>query len=268
MSAHQFHQVRPPAFAGTFYPADPLELRQLVEFCLAGAIRCQNQGSAKAFVLPHAGYVYSGPIAGTGYRCLADERDVIQRIILLGPSHRLAFRGLAVSGANTFATPLGEIPVDEAAVLELLAWPQVQLLEAAHQHEHSLEVHLPFLQVVLNQFTLIPLVVGDATEREVAEVLEILWGGLETRIVISSDLSHYYDYATARRLDEQTAQRIEALEPVATEQACGAFPLNGLLCSARKHGLRPRLLDLRNSGDTAGDRSRVVGYGAFAFCQR
>jgi len=219
-------------------------------------------------VLPHAGYVYSGPVAGTGYHCLEEDRDMVSRVVLLGPSHRVAFNGIAVSSANAFATPLGEIPVDEAAVAEILEVPQVQLLEAAHQHEHSLEVHLPFLQVVLNQFTLVPLVVGDATELEVSAVLDRLWGGMETRVLISSDLSHYHDYATARRLDEQTADQIEHLKPVATDQACGAFPLNGLLCSARKHGLHPHRLDLRNSGDTAGDRSRVVGYGAFAFCSR
>ena len=267
MSAHQLHEVRPPAFAGAFYPADPIELRQLVEFCLAGAIRCQRQGSVKAFVLPHAGYMYSGPIAGTGYHCLEEDRSSVERVVLLGPSHRVAFNGIAVSGANAFATPLGEVPVDEAAVLDLLDLPQVQMLESAHEHEHSLEVHLPFLQVVLNQFTLIPLVVGDASEQEVSEVLDQVWGGAETRILISSDLSHFHDYPTARRLDEQTADRIEHLEPVATDQACGAYPLNGLLCSARKHGLHSHLLDLRSSGDTAGDRSRVVGYGAFAFCR-
>jgi AmmeMemoRadiSam system protein B len=267
MSAHQFHKVRPPAFAGTFYPANPVELRELVEFCLAGAIRCQKQGSAKAFVLPHAGYVYSGPVAGSGYRCLELERNEIRRIILLGPSHRVAFHGLAVSEANAFATPLGEIPVDECVVADILELPQVQLLEAAHAREHSLEVHLPFLQVVLNQFALVPLVVGDATEEEISAVLEKLWGGHETRILISSDLSHYHDYLSARRLDEETAEQIERLEPVGVDQACGAIPLNGLLCAARKHGLHSHLLDLRSSGDTAGDRSRVVGYGAFAFCR-
>jgi AmmeMemoRadiSam system protein B len=268
MSAHQFHKVRPPAFAGTFYPADPVELRQLVEFCLAGAIRCQKQGSAKAFVLPHAGYVYSGPIAGTGYHCLEEDRDHVRRIVLLGPSHRVAFSGVAVSSANSFATPLGEISVDESAVSDILELPQVQLLESAHEREHSLEVHLPFLQVVLGQFKLVPLVVGDATAQEVCEVLDRVWGGAETRILISSDLSHYHDYATARRLDEQTAATIGRLESVATDQACGASPLNGLLYAARKHGLHSHLLDLRSSGDTAGDRSRVVGYGAFAFGPR
>jgi AmmeMemoRadiSam system protein B len=268
MSAYQLHRVRPPAFAGKFYPAEADELRQMVEFCLAGAIRCQQPRSAKAFVLPHAGYVYSGPIAGTGYRCLEFDRKVIRRIILLGPSHRVGFAGVALSEAGAFATPLGEIPVDDAALEGLLKLPQIRPYEAAHAREHSLEVHLPFLQVVLDEFTLVPLVVGEATADEISVVLEQLWGGSETRIIISSDLSHYHNYRAARQLDETTAHQIERLEPVVTNQACGAIPLNGLLESARKHQLYSHLLDLRNSGDTAGDRARVVGYGAFAFCRR
>jgi AmmeMemoRadiSam system protein B len=265
MSARQIHEVRPPACAGTFYPAPAAELRNMVEFCLAGAIRCPHRGFAKAFVLPHAGYVYSGPVAATGYRCLQQDRDVIRRIVLVGPSHRTAFRGLAASGTDAFATPLGEIPVDVGAIADLVALPQVQLLDAAHAREHSLEVHLPFLQVVLDQFAIVPLLAGEANDAEIGVVLDALWGGAETRFIISSDLSHYHPYATARRLDETTAGQIERLEPVATNQACGAVAVNGLFRAARRHGLRGRLLDLRNSGDTAGDRSRVVGYGAFAF---
>jgi len=265
MSAHQFHKVRPPAFAGTFYPAGAVALRESVEFCLAGAIRCHTLPSAKAFVLPHAGYVYSGPIAGTGYRCLELERDVIRRIILLGPSHRVAFSGIAVSEVSAFGTPLGEVPVDMAALAEIMELPQVRVLEAAHEHEHALEVHLPFLQTVLSDFKLVPLVVGEANEEEVAAVLEKLWGGAETRIIISSDLSHYFEHAVARQLDAETAGRIEKFQPVETTQACGAVPLNGLLAAARRHKLHPHIMDLRNSGDTAGNRARVVGYGAFAF---
>jgi len=265
MSAHQFHQVRLPAFAGMFYPASADELRRLVQFCLDGAVRCTSGRSSKAFVLPHAGYVYSGPVAGSGYRCLQMDRDIIKRVIVLGPSHRATFTGIAVSEASEFATPLGEIPVDESAIGQIREFPQVRVMESAHAHEHSIEVHLPFLQVVLENFTIVPLVVGEAREEEISVVLEKIWGGPETRIIVSSDLSHFHQYAVARQLDEETAERIEKLEPVEPDQACGCIPLNGLLCSARLHKLNSHILDLRNSGDTAGDRARVVGYGAIAF---
>lgn len=266
MSASRFTQVRPPAVAGTFYPQHPDELRRLVQFCLAGGRRTLlDPRQVKAQILPHAGLIYSGPIAGTGYLLLEKDCDSIKRVILLGPSHRLAFDGIAISNASKFATPLGEVSVDEAAVEEISELPGVELLEAAHAREHSLEVHLPFLQTVLPSFTLVPLVVGNASEETVSAVLEKLWGGPETRLIISSDLSHYFAYAEANRLDTETAARIEHLKPVGTDQACGAIPLNGLLRSARQHHLKPHTLDLRNSGDTAGSRDRVVGYGAFAF---
>jgi len=251
-----------------FYPSNAIELASAVRSYISDGPPVATDAPAKAFVLPHAGYDYSGPIAGTGYRVMENERAVVRRIILLGPSHRLAFRGLALPEANTFATPLGEVAVDETAINQALDLPGVQILEEAHVREHSLEVHLPFLQTALNQFTLVPLFVGEANEAEVSTVLEALWGGAETRIVISSDLSHYYDHNTAQQLDRQTAEDILNLRPVQTSQACGANALNGLLHSARAHSLRPRMLDLRNSGDTAGDRSRVVGYGAFTFERR
>jgi AmmeMemoRadiSam system protein B len=255
--------IRPPAVAGMFYPGDAAELRRLVESCLEGkpTPACV---SAKAYILPHAGYVYSGPVAGTGYRQLRAERDHVRRVVLLGPSHRVAFPGVAVSRYTGFATPLGVVPVDRLAIERLRDLPQVFESDRAHQREHSIEVHLPFLQVALRDFQVVPLVVGDASEREVAEVLDRLWGGPETRIIISSDLSHYHDYASACRLDRETARRIEQLEPVSSEQACGAVPLDGLLHAARARGMILRTLDLRNSGDTAGPRDQVVGYGAFA----
>jgi MEMO1 family protein len=265
MSAHLCSKVRPAVFAGSFYPANADDLRQLVQFCLAGGMRPAVKRSHKAFILPHAGLMYSGPVAGSGYLCLERDRAEIQRVILLGPSHRVAFPGIAVSEATCFATPLGEVPVDESALADVMGLPGVRVLEAAHEHEHSLEVHLPFLQSVLGDFKLVPLVVGDAGEEEVGQLLEKLWGGPETRVIISSDLSHFYDYAVARRLDAETATRIEELQPVTPAQACGAFPLNGLLRLARQHRLTARSIDLRNSGDTAGNRSRVVGYGAFVF---
>jgi AmmeMemoRadiSam system protein B len=257
--------TRTPAVAGLFYPADAQELRATVRGLLAAA--AATPPTPKAIIAPHAGYVYSGPIAASVYARLIPARDRIRRVVLLGPAHRVAFEGLAVSAAAAFTTPLGDIPVDTVAVERLLALPQVRVLDQAHRGEHSLEVQLPFLQEVLVDFTLVPLVVGDATPEEVSEVIEALWGGDETLVVISSDLSHYHDYATARRLDAATSRAIESLRPqdIGYEDACGRIPVNGLLLSARGHGLRAQLLDLRNSGDTAGTRDRVVGYGAYAF---
>jgi hypothetical protein len=189
----------------------------------------------------------------------------VHRVVLLGPAHRVAFRGLAASSATAFRTPLGDIPLDAAALESLRALPQVRVLDQAHALEHSLEVQLPFLQTVLKDFALVPLVVGDATYAEVAEVLEKLWGGAETLIVISSDLSHYHDYATAQRMDTATSQAIAALQPerIDYENACGRTPVGGLLTAARAHGLHAEIVDLRNSGDTAGPRDQVVGYGAY-----
>ena len=198
---------------------------------------------------------------------VAPARDRIHRVVLLGPSHRVPFRGLATSSADIFTTPLGQISLDHAAIDSITDLPQVQLLDEAHTLEHSLEVHLPFLQETLDDFTLVPLVVGDARPAEVAEVLERLWGGAETLIVISSDLSHYHDYATAKRMDRHTSEAIESLqaEDVHSEDACGCVPVSGLLYLAREHGLQASTVDLRNSGDTAGPKDRVVGYGAYVF---
>jgi len=268
MTTRACHTVRPPAFAGTFYPAGAGELRRDVIFHLANAGPCAACGTPKALILPHAGYVYSGAVAAAGYRCLEAQRGAIRRVILLGPSHRLAFTGVALSAHFGFATPLGVVAVDEAACAALLELPQVNMLEQAHAHEHSLEVHLPFLQVVLADFQLVPLVVGAASAAVVSAVIEQLWGGVETRIIVSSDLSHYHDYVLARRLDATTAASIEQLQPLTSAQACGAMPVNGLLDAARRHRLIPQTLDLRNSGDTAGERERVVGYGAFGFCEK
>ncbi len=257
-------QVRMPAVAGLFYPDDPAELRQTVLSFLARA--APGLVVPKALIAPHAGYIYSGPVAASAYAQLKPVKQVIQRVVLLGPSHRLPFSGLAVSAAATFATPLGDIAVDREAVESIQELRQVQVLEAAHAMEHSLEVHLPFLQLALAEFRLVPLVVGDATPAEVAEVIEFLWGGRETLIVVSTDLSHYHDYETARRIDEQTSARIESLvcPDIEPEQACGCRPVNGLIQAATRRKLHATLLDLRNSGDTAGPRDRVVGYGAYA----
>jgi len=259
-------QIREPAVAGLFYPDDPLLLQQQVDSLLAQAA---PQGAApKALIVPHAGYVYSGPVAASAYQQLAPLREQIQRVVLLGPAHRVAFSGLAASSARYFATPLGMVRIDQRAMDPILELPQVRVLDEAHREEHSLEVQLPFLQTVLNSdFGLIPLVVGDAEPEQVAQVIELLWGGPETVLLISSDLSHYLDYGTARRLDTATSHAIEQLNPQAIDyqQACGRTPLNGLLLAARHHQLHARTLDQRNSGDTAGGRDRVVGYGAYAF---
>jgi AmmeMemoRadiSam system protein B len=198
---------------------------------------------------------------------LAPIAEVVRRVILLGPSHRAYVQGLAASSADVFVTPLGEIPVDRESVERALALPQVSLLDAAHEQEHSLEVQLPFLQLTLREFELVPFSVGEATADEVREVLDLLWGGAETLIVISSDLSHYYDYETARRLDAQTSRAIEALSPRDLDEnsACGRAPVRGLLRAARQRGLSAHTLDLRSSGDTAGSRDQVVGYGSYLF---
>jgi hypothetical protein len=255
--------VRPPAVAGLFYPDDATELRALVSECLTGA--APSGPVPKALIAPHAGYEYSGPVAGRAYACLKGARGTITRVVLLGPSHRVAFAGLALSSASWFSTPLGDIPVDQDAVARLRALPQVMVLDQAHAREHSIEVHLPFLQVVLGDFGLVPLVVGTASPADVGEVLELLWGGPETLIVASSDLSHYRDYATAQRMDAATSAAIEALrdEDLGDDDACGRIPVSGLLRVARRLGLQARTLDLRNSGDTAGPRDQVVGYGAY-----
>lgn len=256
--------VRPPAVAGTFYPAEPGELHALLDRLLRDAA-VDHASPAKALIAPHAGYIYSGAVAASAYARLQPLREQITRVVLLGPAHRVAFRGLAASGADAFRTPLGDVPLDRTALAQLGDLPQVRLLDQAHALEHSLEVHLPFLQRVLKSFTLVPLVVGEASYAEVAEVLERLWGGPETLIVISTDLSHYHDYATACRMDAATSRAIAALQPerIDYEDACGRNPVGGLLSLARARGLRVEVADLRNSGDTAGPRDQVVGYGAY-----
>jgi AmmeMemoRadiSam system protein B len=254
---------RQPAVAGTFYPSNPKQLRH----SLADHLNEAKTGTKvpKAIIVPHAGYIYSGSIAASAYARLQKAHHKITRVVLIGPSHHVAFRGLAVSRAQTFTTPLGNIPVDQAAVATVLRLPFVDYLEQAHAHEHSVEVQLPFLQAMLDDFTIVPLVAGDATAEQVSQVLDALWGGDETLIVISSDLSHYHDYATAKRLDQATSEAIEQLdyERLSFESACGRVPISGLLKRAREKSLVIKTIDLRNSGDTAGDKNRVVGYGAY-----
>lgn len=259
------HAVREPAVAGIFYPDEPVKLSDELGGLLSSVL-VQPGPAPKALVVPHAGYRYSGAVAAQGYARIASGRGTIRRVVLLGPAHRLAIRGLALPDVQYFATPLGRVALDQQAIDTLADLPQVVSSQAAHAMEHSLEVHLPFLQNVLGNFQLVPLVVGHATPEEVATVLERLWGGPETLVVVSSDLSHYLPYDEACTLDAGTVAHMLRLEPeLEPEQACGAVPVNGLLVAARRHGLRAELLDLRNSGDTAGDKSRVVGYAALAY---
>ncbi|MGH8667275.1 MAG: AmmeMemoRadiSam system protein B [Burkholderiales bacterium] len=257
--------TRPPAVAGTFYPAEARTLGAEIDAMLAAVATPPEATTPKALIVPHAGYVYSGPVAASAYARIASAHPRIRRVVLLGPVHRVPVRGLALPGVEAFETPLGRIALDTDACTRLRALPQVVESPAAHRLEHSLEVHLPFLQRVLDDFTLVPLAVGDATAEEVAQVLDSLWGGDETLIVISSDLSHYLPYDRARAVDSETAAMIVALRSdIEHDQACGGTPVNGLTLVAQRRGLSIELLDLRNSGDTAGSRERVVGYGAFA----
>ena len=259
--------IRQPAVANLFYPSDPDRLRIMINAYIQEK---KSDGlSPKALIVPHAGYIYSGSIAGSAYTYLSVLHDKIERVVLLGPAHRVAFSGLSLSSAESFATPLGYVPVDHSLDAELDTLPQVQVNDQAHWMEHSLEVHLPFLQTLLDSFKLIPVVVGDAKKEEVAEVLERLWGGPETLVVISSDLSHYKNYEDAQAADLQTTRAIEGMQPerISYENACGRNPIRGLLHIAKKLSMKMRTLDVRNSGDTAGDKSRVVGYGAYLFYQ-
>lgn len=258
--------VRPAAVADMFYPGDPGRLQREVMIMLDQA---EGQSyTPKAIIAPHAGYVYSGPIAASAYALLRPLADRIRRVVLLGPAHRVWVNGLALPEAGSFETPLGRVDIDQDGVALLGTLPFVEHSQAAHAMEHSLEVHLPFLQTVLSDFKLVPLVVGEASPQQVAQVLDRLWGGDETLIVVSSDLSHYHSYDFARQQDRETVDAILHLDGrLVPSQACGAHPINGLILAAARRGLQPHLLDLRNSGDTAGDRQRVVGYAAIAFTE-
>ena len=256
---------RPAAVAGYFYPDDPATLASMVDRFLAEAAeRAPARAAAppKAMIVPHAGFVYSGPIAASAYQLLSGATG-IERVVLMGPAHRVAVRGVAQAGALSFSTPLGEVRVDSDA---FAAVPGVVTSQRAHAQEHSLEVQLPFLQRLLPEARIVPLVFGHASADEVGAVLDALWGGPETLLLVRSDLSHYLGYDAAHALDSQTASRVVALDDeLDAERACGVTGIRALVRLARKRHMRAELLDLRNSGDTAGDRARVVGYSAFAF---
>ena len=256
-------RVRRPAVAGLFYPADPDQLRAAVEHALAAA---EPGPIAQAIVAPHAGYVYSGPVAGSAYARVALGRGRISRVVLLGPAHRAPVAAVAASSADTFGTPLGLVRLDVERRDALMDAGLVVVRDDAHAGEHSLEVQLPFLQVALGDVAVLPLAVGRVDPGQVAGVLEAAWGGDETLVVVSTDLSHYHDRAEATQIDRRTAAAVVAKRPdrLGPHDACGVVALQGLLVAAADHGLDVELLDLRTSADTAGDPHRVVGYGAFA----
>lgn len=259
--------VRPTAVAGTFYPAQPEVLRSALRRSFARAQRPPpGMPTPRALIVPHAGYVYSGPVAASAYLRLRRAQPAIRRVVLLGPSHRVALEGVGVSGADAFATPLGEVPIDDDGRTAALKHRCVEVNDAAHEQEHCLEVQLPFLQTVLSDFTILPLVVGHASPDEVAEVIEACWTEPDTIVVVSTDLSHYHRYTDAVRLDARTAAAIVAGRPeaIGASDACGAGPLRGLLIAGTDRSVDIEQIDLRNSGDTSGDRHKVVGYGAFA----
>jgi AmmeMemoRadiSam system protein B len=258
--------ARRPAVAGSFYPAQPNRLRRQVEELLADA-GTPLKITPKGLIAPHAGYIYSGSPAAAAFATLRDSAQTFARIVLIGPAHYVAFRGVALPTVDAFETPLGRVPLDHDTLNKITGLPFVSQDDAAHAPEHALEVELPFLQIVLPSFSLLPLVVGDATAHEVAQVLARLWSGPDTLVVISSDLSHYHSYKTAQRLDAATAAAIENGDwaSLGPGQACGYLPIAGLLIEASRHNLKARRLSLCNSGDTAGSRDQVVGYGAWMF---
>jgi hypothetical protein len=269
MFARHAENRRPPAVAGQFYPDDPVVLREQLGSLLAQARSIPGEGRVKALIAPHAGYLYSGQTAASTYHTLQPQSEQIERVVLLGPAHRVAFSGLATSSMDFFSTPLGDVPLDRESIQRIEALPQVLCLDRAHQQEHSLEVHLPFLQILLGSFTLVPLVVGDSPPDEVAEVIDALWGGDETLVVISSDLSHFHHYEQAQAMDQRTSRAILDLDidAIGHDDACGRMPIRGLLKMVRRRGLKPLQVDLCNSGDTSGNRDRVVGYGGYVFRQ-
>ncbi len=262
---------RNAAVAGQFYSNDPVTLQLDINQYLNNASNISNSlfTVSKAYIVPHAGYIYSGDIAASAYYQLKTRSKIITTVILLGPAHQVPFKGIAYSCANYFNTPLGSISVNKSLINKIKHLNYIVCNDEAHEQEHSLEVQLPFLQTVLNNFTIVPLVIGDSNSQEVATLLEQLWGNEETIIIISSDLSHFNTYEVAQKLDKNTSKAISLLQPekIHYKHACGSTPVNGLLEIAKKKKLKVSILDVRNSGDTAGDKSRVVGYGSYSFSE-
>lgn len=261
--------IRLPAVAGLFYPADPEILIDTIEQDLKQTTSSSVTSSPKVLIVPHAGYIYSGPIAASAFALLKQSQHLIKRVVIIGPSHRVGFKGVAISSADYFDLPLGRIPIDKVAQAKLLDIVGVHIIDDAHAAEHSLEVQLPFLQYILDDFSIVPIVAGDASPELIAEVIKTLWGGPETLFVISSDLSHYHDYQTAQRLDQITSQAILDLDvnTIDSQHACGCVGIKGLLTFVQNHPMKAAIVDLRNSGDTAGSKDSVVGYGAYSFTE-
>jgi hypothetical protein len=265
--------IRPTAVAGMFYPENPEYLKNMIKKFLDEAHIYANLPLPKGIIAPHAGYVYSGSVAASAYACLKNAQKLIKNVVLLAPAHHYPMHGIATTAANLHATPLGNILIDQIKIQQLTSGEKtlVTICEDAFTYEHAIEVHLPFLQMTLaNDFSIIPLIVGSASIQAVEDVLEKLWNGPETLIIISSDLSHYCDYETALKLDKKTAELITSFDAktISSENACGAYPMRGFLSFAHKKNLTAKIIDLRNSGDTAGDKNRVVGYGAFHFYEK
>ncbi len=258
--------IRPPAVAGLFYPAEPGRLSDQIAHLLAEADLGQEP-APKALIAPHAGYIYSGGVAAAAFVTLKGSAASINRVVVIGPAHYVSVPGIAIPLAKAFDTPLGRVPVDQDTLAALEDLPFVVQTDAPHTPEHALEVELPFLQSLLPRFRLVPLVVGDTEPQHVATVLGRLWNGAETLIVVSSDLSHYHDYEAARCLDHATAQAVERgdWDAIGPNQACGFLAVGGLLQETARRGITARQLALCNSGDTAGSRDSVVGYGAWRF---
>ena len=268
--------VRPPAVASLFYPGEAAELKQNLREMLDEASEAEDPNEdlpadqhLRALIVPHAGYVYSGTTAALAYHLLRKNRDDFHRILLLGPAHRVWLEGIAFPGTDAFETPLGRIPLAKQQIRELLRFPEVQLRDDAHQDEHCLEVQLPFLQEILNEFELIPAVVGEISPDSLSGLLENLLEDPQNLLLLSTDLSHFHSYSEAQAIDQKTAEAIESFEDekILPEQACGAHPLRGLLRHARIQGWKIQRLGLCNSGDTAGSKDRVVGYGAWALSE-
>lgn len=259
-------KIQHPVVAGTFYPDNPSRLKQMLKYLLSKTSAHKKQ--ARALIVPHAGYIYSGAIAATAYARLRAEKQNIKKIVLIGPSHHLGFQGVALNTAEQFLTPLGAIAVNGEAIKRIATLPFAHFINQAYSKEHSLEVHLPFLQSVIGTFSLIPVVTGKVSAEQLCELIELFWGDLETIIIISSDLSHFLEYEAAQHQDKKTSAFIEQLqyEKLDRRAACGYIPISGLLALARKKSLQVKTLDLRNSADTAGSahKNRVVGYGSYA----
>jgi AmmeMemoRadiSam system protein B len=259
-------QCRPPAVAGAFYPGDPLELSAMVSELLVAADPTSLPRRPRALVVPHAGYIYSGGVAAQGYSRLEPFAGEIRRVILLGPNHRVPLAGIAAPDVSCFRTPLGDIDIDQKMISQLADKGLLQINSLPHENEHCLETQLPFLQKLLSDWQLVPLIVGETAVDDVSALLDEVIHDPDNLVIISSDLSHFHEYHEAQRIDSHTSELIETLQPVVhPQQACGAFPLNGLLQLAGSMGLKVITLDRKNSGDTAGGKDQVVGYGCYAF---